>query len=174
MNLKQLEKIMQLMQQYDLRSIAVSDAETNIKLSRHCGPQVASAAALSSPQQLVVGASAAPATNSAAVTSVAASPSAAAAGEALPPGAEHATAAARRNLKEIRSPFVGTFYTAASPGADPFVYNGKKVKKGEVLCIIEAMKLMNEIEAERDITIVEILVANEEPVEYDQPLFLFE
>ncbi len=78
----------------------------------------------------------------------------------------------RDNLVEVRSPFVGTFYASASPGSDPFVTVGKKVRKGESLCIVEAMKLMNEIEAERDGEIVEILIENEQPVEYDQVLFL--
>ncbi|MFK7826392.1 MAG: acetyl-CoA carboxylase biotin carboxyl carrier protein [Oligoflexales bacterium] len=79
-----------------------------------------------------------------------------------------------KNLKEIRSPFVGTFYAAPTPGSDNFVSVGQKVKKGDTLCIVEAMKLMNEIEAEKDGIIAEILVENEEPVEYDQVLFLME
>lgn len=76
--------------------------------------------------------------------------------------------------KVVRSPFVGTFYEAPSPGAVPFVKVGQRVKKGDVLCIIEAMKIMNEIEAEQDGVIKEILVSNGSPVEYDQPLFIFE
>lgn len=71
----------------------------------------------------------------------------------------------------VESPIVGTFYAAGSPDADPFVSVGSKVKKGDVLCIIEAMKLMNEIEADADGEIAEILVENEEGVEYGQPLF---
>jgi acetyl-CoA carboxylase biotin carboxyl carrier protein len=72
----------------------------------------------------------------------------------------------------VRSPFVGTYYASSSPGSDPFVTVGKAVRKGDPLCIVEAMKLMNEIEAERDGVIAEILVQNEQPVEYDQVLFL--
>ena len=75
------------------------------------------------------------------------------------------------NLTIIESPIVGTFYTAPSPDEEDFVVFGSKVKKGDTLCIIEAMKLMNEIEAEEDCEIVEILVKNEEMVEYGQPLF---
>ncbi len=75
---------------------------------------------------------------------------------------------------EIKSPMVGTLYRAPAPDADPYVDVGKTVKKGQVLCIIEAMKLMNEIEAELDGTIVEILAENGQPVEYNQPLFLIE
>lgn len=80
----------------------------------------------------------------------------------------------KSKFKELRSPFVGTFYSAPTPGADDFVQVGSKVKKGDTLCIIEAMKMMNEIEAEHDMTIIEVLVNNESPVEFDQPLFLYE
>ncbi|MEI7788183.1 MAG: acetyl-CoA carboxylase biotin carboxyl carrier protein [Chlorobiaceae bacterium] len=74
-------------------------------------------------------------------------------------------------LIESRSPIVGTFYQASSPDSPPFVAVNDTVQKGDVLCIIEAMKLMNEIEAEVSGTIVEILVENGQAVEYDQPLF---
>ena len=75
------------------------------------------------------------------------------------------------NLVESRSPIVGTFYQSSSPDSPPFVAINDTVKKGDVLCIIEAMKLMNEIEAEVSGTNVEILVDNGQAVEYDQPLF---
>ena len=71
----------------------------------------------------------------------------------------------------IKSPMVGSFYRAPAPDAAPFVKEGDKVKKGQTICIIEAMKIMNEIEAEFDCEIVEILVENGEPVEFDTPLF---
>jgi acetyl-CoA carboxylase biotin carboxyl carrier protein len=87
----------------------------------------------------------------------------------VPPAA---TAKAAPIGKTIRSPFVGTFYRASGPTAEPFVEVGKRVAKGDVLCIVEAMKLMNEIEAEYGCEIVEILVENGLPVEYDQPLFV--
>ncbi|OGV49533.1 MAG: acetyl-CoA carboxylase, biotin carboxyl carrier protein [Legionellales bacterium RIFCSPHIGHO2_12_FULL_42_9] len=74
----------------------------------------------------------------------------------------------------IRSPMVGTMYAAASPEAQPFVIIGKRINVGDVLCIIEAMKMFNEIEADKAGTVVEILVGNGEPVEYDQPLFVVE
>ena len=74
----------------------------------------------------------------------------------------------------LRSPMVGTLYASASPESAPFVTVGKTVKKGETLCIIEAMKMFNEIEADRDGVIISMLVANGEPVEYDQPLFIIE
>ena len=75
------------------------------------------------------------------------------------------------NSKEVLSPMPGTFYSAPSPEADPFVKVGDSVKKGDTLCIIEAMKIMNEIEAESSGIISEIVINNGEPVEYNQPLF---
>ncbi|WP_102399491.1 acetyl-CoA carboxylase biotin carboxyl carrier protein [Haloimpatiens massiliensis] len=76
-----------------------------------------------------------------------------------------------KNIDIVKSPIVGTFYAAPSPDKDDFVNIGSVVKKGETLCIIEAMKLMNDIEAEVDGEIVDILVKNEDMVEYGQPLF---
>jgi acetyl-CoA carboxylase biotin carboxyl carrier protein len=94
------------------------------------------------------------------------------AGEPAKAAAE--TPAPAKNLIEIKSPMVGTFYRAPGPDADPYVQAGSTVGKGQVLCIIEAMKLMNEIEAEFPCRIVEILVENGQPVEYNQPLFRVE
>ena len=74
----------------------------------------------------------------------------------------------------ISSPIVGTFYRAPSPDADPYVEEGALVKKGQVLCIVEAMKLMNEIEAEADGKVIKILVESTTPVEFGQPLFLID
>jgi acetyl-CoA carboxylase biotin carboxyl carrier protein len=79
-----------------------------------------------------------------------------------------------QRLVTVTAPIVGTFYRSPSPDAPPFVDVGTKVKKGQVLCIIEAMKLMNEIESEHDGVIVRILVENGQPVEYGEPLFLIE
>lgn len=76
--------------------------------------------------------------------------------------------------KSLNSPMVGTFYRAPSPGADPFVQVGDTVKKGQVVAIIEAMKLLNEVEAEEDGVVREICVENGQPVEYGQPLFILE
>ncbi len=81
---------------------------------------------------------------------------------------------ASTNEHIIKAPIVGTFYRASSPDADPFVQVGDVVKPGDVLCIIEAMKLMNEIECEVAGTIKNIVIENSEPVEYDQPLFVIE
>ncbi len=78
------------------------------------------------------------------------------------------------NLHEIRSPIVGTFYRAPAPDADPYIQVGSMVSPGTVLCIVEAMKLMNEIESDVSGKIVKILVENASPVEYNQPLFIIE
>ena len=78
------------------------------------------------------------------------------------------------NLVEVLAPMVGTFYRAPAPDAAPYVKEGDVVSKGKVLCIIEAMKLMNEIESEQSGKIVKVLVENAQPVEYNQPLFLIE
>jgi len=88
-----------------------------------------------------------------------------------PPQAEAEAAAADDDAVMISSPFVGTFYRAPSPDADAFVDVGQVIRKGQVVCIVEAMKLMNEIEAEEDGKLAEILVKNGEHVEYGQPLF---
>ena len=76
--------------------------------------------------------------------------------------------------KEVLSPFVGTFYASPAPGAAKYVEPGSRVKKGDVLCIIEAMKIMNEIEAEFPGKVVSILVKDGQPVQYGQPLYLLE
>jgi acetyl-CoA carboxylase biotin carboxyl carrier protein len=81
---------------------------------------------------------------------------------------------AKTNLHEIKSPIVGTFYRAPAPDADPYVQVGETITVGSVLCIVEAMKLMNEIESDVSGKIVKILVENATPVEYNQPLFLIE
>ena len=86
--------------------------------------------------------------------------------------AEETEAAADEHV--VKAPIVGTFYRAPSPDADPFVEEGDSVEEGDVLCIIEAMKLMNEIECETSGTVKEILVEDAEPVEFDQPLFILD
>lgn len=83
-------------------------------------------------------------------------------------------AEASDKLHLVRSPMVGTFYSAPAPDQDPYVTKGKKISQGDVLCIVEAMKLMNEIKSDVAGTIVEVLVENGTPVEFDQPLFKIE
>ncbi|NBP99192.1 MAG: acetyl-CoA carboxylase biotin carboxyl carrier protein, partial [Synechococcaceae bacterium WB6_3A_227] len=83
-----------------------------------------------------------------------------------------AAAASRGDLVEIKAPMVGTFYSSPAPGEDAFVQIGSKVSIGQTICILEAMKLMNELEAEQSGEVVEILVTNGTPVEYNQVLML--
>jgi acetyl-CoA carboxylase biotin carboxyl carrier protein len=84
------------------------------------------------------------------------------------------TEKAAQRLVTVTSPIVGTFYRSSSPDAPPFTEMGMKVNKGQVLCIVEAMKLMNEIESDADGIVVKVLVENGQPVEYGEPLFLIE
>jgi acetyl-CoA carboxylase biotin carboxyl carrier protein len=114
------------------------------------------------------------------VTALHAVPAAAPGSAALPtppqvtPVVAAPSPAARDNTFTVNSPFVGTFYRAASPDNPSFVEVGQVVKKGQVLCIVEAMKLMNEIEAEQPGRLLEALIQNGSPVEYGEPLFRFE
>lgn len=89
-------------------------------------------------------------------------------------GGGSATPAAAANQHEVKSPIVGTFYRAPAPDADPYIQVGQHVDVGSTLCIVEAMKLMNEIESDAAGTVIKILVENGQPVEYGQPLFLVE
>lgn len=94
--------------------------------------------------------------------------------EQAAPAASKPASRVSANQKEIKSPFVGTFYRAASPSTPMYVKEGQQVKKGDTLCIIEAMKLMNEIESEFDGRIAKVLVENGQPVEFGEPLFVIE
>ena len=107
-----------------------------------------------------------------AAPAIAAAPAAASAAAApAAAGAAAAAAPSEEGLAIVKSPIVGTFYEASSPGAPPYVREGDNVTVGQVLCIVEAMKLMNEIESDSAGTIVKVLVSNGQPVEYGQPLF---
>jgi acetyl-CoA carboxylase biotin carboxyl carrier protein len=103
---------------------------------------------------------------------VAPAPAPAAAVPAAAPAAPAAAPAADETLHTIMSPIVGTFYRAPSPDADAFVQIGQHINAGDALCIVEAMKLMNEIESDVSGTVVKILVENSQPVEYNQPMFV--
>jgi len=89
-------------------------------------------------------------------------------------GGPPAAAARRANEHVVAAPMVGTFYASASPGAKPFVEIGTEVKEGQVLCIIEAMKMMNQIESDKSGKITAIMATNGDPVEFGQPLFVIE
>lgn len=154
--------------QSGIDSLEISRAGTRIRISKTPPPAPAgSGNAVHQPP------AAAPVAAAPAPPSAPAAPPAAPAAPA--PAAEAAAApAAGANLVEIRSPMVGTFYRAPSPEAPPYVEVGSRVTKGQTLCILEAMKLMNELESEVSGIVREILVENAEPVEYGQVLFRIE
>jgi acetyl-CoA carboxylase biotin carboxyl carrier protein len=154
MDLRKLKKLIDLVQESGIGEIEITEGEEKVRISRQPagGPAVLMAAP--SMQPMAYG----PATGPAAGSSAPA------------PG----PAAAQPAGHQLKSPMVGTFYRAPSPGAPPFVEIGQAVTKGQTLCIIEAMKLLNEIESDVSGTIKAILVENGQPVEYGQPLFIIE
>ncbi|WP_281757678.1 acetyl-CoA carboxylase biotin carboxyl carrier protein [Succinatimonas hippei] len=158
MDIHKIAKLIDLVSNSDIAEINLKQGDEELSISRQ------SATVVQAPVQTVV---AAPAP----VAAVAApAPAAAPAAESTP--AAPAPAASGNNV--MRSPMVGTFYRSASPNAAPFVEEGKTVKEGDTLCIIEAMKMMNQIQADRSGTIKKILVENGATVEFDQAIFEFE
>ena len=149
MDIRKVKKLIELLEESGIDELEIREGEESVRISRH-GKQPTYA------QQPVYAQAPAPAP--------AAAPVAAAAAEAAP-------AAAKLNGTVVRSPMVGTFYRAAGPTSSNFVEVGSTVKKGDILCIVEAMKMMNHIEAEASGTVESILGENGQPVEYDQPLF---
>ena len=152
MDISEIRKLIRLVQQSDVTEIEVTEGESTVRISRQ--GTVAAAPVVTQ---------VAPAPAAAEVTAAPTTPAAAPAANSEPEANDEHV---------ITSPMVGTFYAAASPDDDPFVSVGSQVKKGDVLCIIEAMKLMNEIEAEYDGIVAKILVNNAEPLEYGQPMFV--
>lgn len=153
MDLRKLKTLIDLVSESGVAELEITEGDDRVKIVNRVGAAPVAAAAPAVIATPVV-ASAAPA----AAPAVAAEPAAA------PVAAE--------DTRTINSPMVGTFYRAPSPGAKPFADVGKKVKAGDTVCIIEAMKLLNEIETEYDGVIKEILVENGQPVEFGQPLFV--
>jgi acetyl-CoA carboxylase biotin carboxyl carrier protein len=152
MDIRKVKKLIELLEESGIAEIEITEGEESVRISRYNGPpqQMMMQAA---PMAMVAPAAAAPAGGAA---------PAAAAAPALPPG--HA----------VKSPMVGTFYRASGPGAKAFVDVGQSVKEGEVLCIIEAMKMMNQIESDKAGVVKAILANNGDPVEFGQPLFIIE
>ena len=144
MNLKEIKEILELLKGSDVSELEVARGGNVLKVRRGPPAEVRQAAAAPAP------------------------PPPAPAGE--PPRAEKAPAL-KTNVKEIVSPIVGTFYRSPAPDASPFVEVGTRVTKGQVLCIVEAMKIMNQIESDAGGTVAAILVENGQPVAYGQPLF---
>jgi acetyl-CoA carboxylase biotin carboxyl carrier protein len=166
--LERLERIMEMMDRHHVADLEWENADERLHLRTQAAVMASAASATVMPMaSLPVHASThahAPAPAAQAVVPAAA-PAASAGG---------AAAAAPANHKQVTSPFVGTFYRSPSPTAEPYSREGQMVKRGDVLCIVEAMKLMNEIEAEFAGKIVSILVENGQPVEFGEPLFVIE
>ncbi|MDH0704472.1 acetyl-CoA carboxylase biotin carboxyl carrier protein [Pseudomonas toyotomiensis] len=150
MDIRKVKKLIELLEESGIDELEIKEGEESVRISRHSKQPAYAPQPMYAPAPAPV-----------------AAPVAAAA-----PGAEAApVAAAKLNGTVARSPMVGTFYRAASPTSGNFVEVGQTVKKGDILCIVEAMKMMNHIEAEASGVIESILVENGQPVEYDQPLF---
>jgi acetyl-CoA carboxylase biotin carboxyl carrier protein len=156
-SLEDVKKLVQLLERSDVTLIEWDKGSDKVVIQRGGVAPVIAAA----PAPVIHAAPVA-----ATVASLAAAPAPAAA-----PAAKAEAKAADKPGSLVTSPFVGTFYRAPSPEAPPFVDVGAKVKKGQTLCIVEAMKLMNEIECEQDGTVAEILVQNATPVEFGEALF---
>jgi acetyl-CoA carboxylase biotin carboxyl carrier protein len=150
MDLRKLKKLIDLVQESGIGEIEITEGEEKVRITRQSAAPPMLMAAPGMQAMPMPGAG--PATGPSAIPAPAAEPK----GHAL------------------KSPMVGTFYRAPSPGAPPFVEVGQSVSKGQTLCIIEAMKLLNEIESDVAGTVKAILVENGQPVEYGQPLFLIE
>ncbi|HHK5987066.1 TPA: acetyl-CoA carboxylase biotin carboxyl carrier protein [Neisseria subflava] len=152
MDLRKLKKLIDLVEESGIAEIEVTEGEEKVRITRTIA---AAAPVYAAPAPAAAAPVAAPA--------------------AAPAAAAPAAAPAARDLSNAqKSPMVGTFYRAPGPNAAAFVEVGQQVKVGDTLCIIEAMKLMNEIEAEKSGVVKEILVENGTPVEYGEPLFIIE
>ncbi len=153
MDLRKLKTLIDLVSESNISELEITETEGKVRIVKGGG---------AAPVQYVQTLAAAPAAAPVAAPAGAVAPAAAPAAEAAPAG--HA----------VKSPMVGTFYRAASPGAPSFVEVGSKVNEGDTLCIIEAMKILNEIEADKAGTVTQILGENGQAVEYGQPLFIIE
>ena len=157
MDIRKIRKLIELLDETGIAEIEIKEGEESLRLSRYSNipkeaPQIHYVSSPIAPRAEALAPGAAPVTHSENKHTV----------HSVPPG------------HKIRSPMVGTMYTAPAPGSAPFVTLGQKVNVGDILCIVEAMKMLNEIESDRAGKIVDILVANGEPVEYDQILFIIE
>jgi acetyl-CoA carboxylase biotin carboxyl carrier protein len=153
MDIRKIKKLIELLEESGIAEIEIKEGEEAVRISRLPAGGVA---AHPLPQ-----------------VSVPPAPGAVAASAALP-AAESTAPKPKPNEHVITAPMVGTFYASPSPGAKPFVEIGDEIKVGQVLCIIEAMKMMNQIEADRAGRIASIMARNGDPVEFGQPLFVVE
>lgn len=154
MDIRKVKKLIELLEESGIDELEITEGEESVRIARHRAPAAAT-------HVMAAPAYATPA------------PTAAAPSATVEPTQGPAPAAVEPVTRGFvqRSPMVGTFYRSASPGAASFVEVGQTVKKGDVICIVEAMKMMNQIEAEQGGTIESILVENGLAVEFDQPLF---
>jgi acetyl-CoA carboxylase biotin carboxyl carrier protein len=151
MDIRKVKKLIELLEESNIDEIEIKEGEESVRISRNG----AKALTMAAPPQVLQAPPAMP-------------QSPVAAPAAPPPAAEPAAASDGHTL---RSPMVGTFYRSPSPTSPSFVEVGQSVKAGDIVCIVEAMKMMNQIEADKSGKITAILVENGEPVEFDQPLF---
>lgn len=161
MNLKEIKELIQFLKEQEIAEFELErgDVKVRIKRANAHAPAVVDTRFVALPTAPVA------ATEAGVVASSVAPP-------AAPPPAREAPPAAEDGLHTIRSPIVGTFYESPSPGSPPFVKAGDAVEVGQVLCIVEAMKLMNEIESDVAGEIMKKLVNNGQPIEYGQELFV--
>ncbi|MDG1841614.1 MAG: acetyl-CoA carboxylase biotin carboxyl carrier protein [Crocinitomicaceae bacterium] len=155
MNLNEIQDLIKLVSKMNISEVELEKKDFKITIKSECAKSKGAA----NEQQIIVQAAAPQA-------QVVAQPQVAAAPAPAPAPEENS------NLIEVKSPMIGTFYRSTAPDKDPFVNVGSVIKSGDPICIIEAMKLFNEIEAEVSGKIVKVLVDDAKPVEYDQPLFL--
>lgn len=148
MDIRKVKKLIELLEESNIDELEIHEGEESVRISRNSGRVMAAPAA---------------------APVMAAAPIAPAPAAAEPAAAEPAAAELAGHV--VRSPMVGTFYRSPSPGASAFVEVGKSVQAGDTLCIVEAMKMMNQIESDTSGTISQILVEDGQPVEFDQPLF---
>jgi acetyl-CoA carboxylase biotin carboxyl carrier protein len=153
MDIRKIKKLIELLEESSLSEIEIVEGEESLRIARHVS--AAPVAYAPAPQQVNVPA-----------------PAAAPGTPATDSGGEAETEANIPEGQVVRAPMVGTFYAAASPEAENFVSMGQQVSLGDTLCIIEAMKMFNQIEADFSGTVVAILAENGQPVEFDQPLFV--
>ena len=158
MDLRKLKKLIDLVQESGIAELEITEGEEKVRIASGGAVSVTPLQSAAAPAPATAGA---PAGAAAQATPAVAAPAGAA--TEPPPGAEGHV---------VKSPMVGTFYRSPAPDAKPFIEVGGVVKEGETICVIEAMKLMNEIEADASGTIKQILVENGQPVEYGQALFI--
>jgi acetyl-CoA carboxylase biotin carboxyl carrier protein len=169
MNAKELKSILQALQEHEVAELTLETPDYKLTVKRGGEVQY-----LAAPAPVVIEPQAVAPAAPAPVAASSPAPAPAQASAPAPAPKPEAPKEDTSKYVEVKAPIVGTFYRAPSPDAEPFVKEGDTVKKGQVLCIIEAMKLMNEIESEVSGVVRKILVSNGEPVEYGQVLFLIE